>query len=133
MNIDQPIATIMTKDVVCVEPSQKLIDVKHIFEKRNFHHHIPVVEANQLKGMVSLIDFMRAIGKASLNDSDEVYHKLTVKDIMSRELFTKPSTASIREVSTVLAKGDVHAIVIADNGKLSGIVSTADVIRFFLN
>jgi CBS-domain-containing membrane protein len=31
-----------------------------------------------------------------------------------------------------LAKGAVHAIVIADDGMMKGIVSTADVIRYFV-
>ena len=39
-----PIDTIMTKDVVCVSPDQSIIDVKHIYEKEDFHHHIPVTK-----------------------------------------------------------------------------------------
>ena len=55
------ISTIMTKNVVCVSPNQKILDVKHIFEKKHFHHHIPVTENNKLMGMISLIDFMYKI------------------------------------------------------------------------
>ena len=36
------IIEVMTKNVVCVAPEQQLLDVKHIYEKENFHHHIPV-------------------------------------------------------------------------------------------
>lgn len=132
MNTDTSIKNVMTKEVVTVTPSQKLIDVKHIFEKKQFHHHIPVAEKGHLKGMISLVDFLYAIKKASLDDDEEVYHNLTVKDIMRECPITKPSSSSLKEVAQELAKGEVHAILISDEGNLKGIISTADVIRYFL-
>lgn len=133
MNLTMPVSAMMTKEVVSVSPAQKLVDVKHIFEKKNFHHHIPVVENGKLKGMISLVDYLYAIKGASLDDNDETYFKLFVKDIMRGNPVNKPSTSSVKEISEELAKGDVHAIVIADNGIMKGIVSTADIIRFFLS
>ena len=132
MNTDTSIKNVMTKEVVTVTPSQKLIDVKHIFEKKQFHHHIPVADKGQLKGMISLVDFLYAIKSASLDDDEEVYQKLLVKDIMRECPVTKPSSSQLKEVAEELAKGEVHAILIADEGTLKGIVSTADVIRYFL-
>lgn len=133
MNSNVPISTIMTEEVVCVNPSQKLVDIKHIFEKKKFHHHIPVIENGKLKGMISLIDFMYAIKNASLDDNEQEYQSIFVKDIMSVPAVSKPSSSSIKEVAEELAKGRFHAIVIADEGRVKGIVSTADVIRYFLN
>ena len=52
------ISTIMTKNVVCVSHQQKIVDVKHIYEKSNFHHHIPVTKNNKL---VILPDFLTKI------------------------------------------------------------------------
>ncbi|MCE3259708.1 MAG: inosine 5-monophosphate dehydrogenase [Bacteroidetes bacterium] len=80
--LDIPITHVMTKKITSVQPSQKLIDVKHIFEKKDFHHHIPVIERGELKGMISLVDFLFSIKGATLDDDENVYHHLTVKDIM---------------------------------------------------
>lgn len=132
MNINTPIVNVMTKEVVSVNPSQKLIDVKHIFEKKNFHHHIPVTENGKLKGMISLVDYLYAIKNATLDDDDDAYQNLSVKDIMRESPLTKSSSATLKDVALELAKGEVHAIVIADNGEMKGIVSTADTIRYFL-
>jgi len=132
MNFNIPLSEIMTTDLVTVSPGQKLIDVKHIFEKKEFHHHIPVAENGMLIGMVSLIDFLFALKNGSLDDDDEEYHLLFVKDIMRERPYTLPSSSSFREVVEILGKGHIHAIVIADGGKLKGIISTTDVIRFFL-
>jgi CBS domain-containing protein len=132
MNLNIPISDVMTKEVVFVTPSQKLLDVKHIFEKKNFHHHIPVVENGKLTGMIGLVDFLFSIKKASLDDEEKVYHNLFVKDIMRESPVTKRSSSTLKEISEELANGEIHAIVISDDGYLKGIVSTADVIRFFL-
>jgi CBS domain-containing protein len=123
----------MTKNVVCVSPKQKIIDVKHIYEKRKFHHHIPVVEDDKLVGMVSLIDFMYKIGGAGLDDRNDVYTNLTVKDIMTTHPHFASADASIEEIARELAKGNYRAIPIVREEKVVGIVSTADVIKYFIN
>lgn len=127
-----PISSIMTKNVVCVSPEQKIIDVKHIYEKKKFHHHIPVTEHGKLIGMVSLIDFMYKIKGAGLNDNNAIYNELTVKDIMTSKPYAVSPETSISEVAEEFAKGRYHAIPIVENQAVVGIVSTADMIRFYL-
>jgi len=128
-----PISTIMTRDVVCVSPHQKIIDVKRIYEKKDFHHHIPVTENGELIGMVSLIDFMYNINGAGINDNATIYNELKVKDIMTSHPFYLTSNASIEDVANELAKGYYHAIPILENNLIVGIVSTADIIKYFIN
>jgi CBS domain-containing protein len=122
----------MTTNVKCVEPNQKIIDLKHIYEQQKFHHHIPVIEKNKLVGMVSLIDFMRAIHTASLDDNEQVYHTVEVKDIMTSNPVTILDNTSIKEATTLLAKGEFHSLVVAENNELKGIVTTADLLNYFL-
>jgi CBS domain-containing protein len=132
MDLNTPISAIMTTEMTTVQPDQKLLAVKRIYEKKKFHHHIPVVEGNQLKGMISLADFLFAIKGATLDNSEPVYDKLSVADIMINYPVTMPSSSTLGEVSEELSKGEVHAVLIVDNGILKGIVSTADVIRHYL-
>ena len=47
------IITIMTKNVVCISPEQYLLDVKHIYEKKKWHHHIPVLDNDKLVGIAN--------------------------------------------------------------------------------
>ncbi len=127
-----PITSIMTKDVVCVSPQQKIIDVKHIYEKPNFHHHIPVTENGKLVGMVSLIDFMYNIAGAGMKDDAKVYNELNVRDIMTRKPFFLTTKATIEEVAQALSNGYFHAVPILEEDNLVGIITTADVIKFFI-
>jgi CBS domain-containing protein len=39
----------------------------------------------------------------------------------------------IKEVAEILAKGQFHSIVITENNAVKGIVTTADLLRFFLS
>jgi CBS domain-containing protein len=127
-----PVSEIMTGMPESLAPDNLLLDVKHIFEKQNFHHHIPVTQNNELVGMVSLIDFVRVIGAAGLDDSESIYHSRRVKDIMSiSPLSVEPGTPA-EEAANILAKGEVHALAVCENKRLVGIISTADIIRFLL-
>jgi len=127
------ITSIMTKNVVCVSSEQSILDVKHIYEKKDFHHHIPVAENGKLTGMVSLIDFMYNIAGAGIDDNNKVYSELKVKDIMTKKPYYLTASATIEDAAKVLAKGRYHAIPIVEKDKIMGIVSTADIIQFFLN
>lgn len=123
----------MTKKITSVQPHQKLIDVKHIFEKKDFHHHIPVIENDELKGIISLVDFLFAIKEATLDDSEKVYHELTVKDIMKTHPVTITEEATLRDACKILEKGDVHALIVCKNKTVKGILSTTDILSYFLS
>ena len=116
------IIEVMTKNVVCVAPEQQLLDVKHIYEKENFHHHIPVEENGKLVGMVSLIDFMYNISGAGISDDNVVYKELKVKDIMTQNPFYLTTDATIEDVAKVLEKGNYHAVPVLENNSIVGIV-----------
>jgi len=126
------ITNVMTKNVVCISSNQFILDVKHIYEKEEFHHHIPVVDNEKLVGMVSLLDFMYHISGAGLNDDNSVYKKLKVKDIMTPNPFFMTSEVTVEEVANILTEGNYHAVPIMENDKVVGIVSTADIIKHLL-
>lgn len=132
MKLDAPVSGIMTTKVEWVRPDQKLVDVKHLYEKVPFHHHIPVVEKTKVVGMVSLVDFMRAVGKAGLDDQDQVYQTILVKDIMTEKPATIKPDTKIGKIAKDMTKGEVHAFVVAERGVLKGIVSYTDVIRYLM-
>ena len=132
MDLNLPVSTIMTSPVECVMPNQKIIDLKHMYESQHFHHHIPVTENGQLIGMVSLIDFMRAISYASLDDNEAVYSSKIVSDIMSIHPVSIDESSTIGDVANLLAKGEFNSVVITNENHVTGIVTTTDLIRYFL-
>ena len=127
------IIPVMTKNVVYVSPKQDILDIKHIYEKKDWHHHIPVVENDTLVGMVSLVDFMYNIAGAGLSDDHKIYKTLKVKDIMTPNPFYLTTINTVEDIAEVLVLGKYHAIPILENDRLVGIVSTADIIKYYLN
>mgnify|MGYP002396742430 CR=1 FL=1 len=123
----------MTKDVISVSPDQSLLDVKHIYEKKHFHHHIPVTKDKKLVGMISLADFMYGINGAGLDDNSSIYTEKTVKDIMMPNPKCVASDSSISDTAQMLSKGRYRALPVVEDDKIPGIITTADMIRYYLN
>lgn len=132
MNLKLPVSTIMMTPVECVSPQDKILVIKHLYERQRFHRHFPVLEKDRLVGMVSLADYMHAIGDATLDDNEPVYSLKKVEDIMSSNPVTVNTDTSIAEAGALLAKGEFSSIIVLDNGRVTGIVTTTDLIRFFL-
>jgi CBS domain-containing protein len=93
---------------------------------------VPVTENNQLVGIVSLIDFMRAIHTASLDDNEPVYHSILVKDIMSLHPVTIAPTTTLKEASKLLIDGGFHSLIIAENKEVKGIITTSDLLNYLI-
>ncbi len=133
MNLNSTVAELMSTDIECVQPNQQIIDLKHIYEKQPFHQHIPVTENNQLVGIVSLIDFMRAIHNASLDDNEPVYHSILVKEIMSIHPVSIAPTTTLKEASKQLIDGGFHSLIVTENKEVKGIITTTDLLKFLIS
>ncbi len=119
----------MTVTPLCVSKNDSLLTLKHIYEKQKFHHHILVTEHKQVIGIVSLVDFMHAIGNAGLNDDHPVYLK-KVREIMTPHVIMLDGATEIQEALTIFLKNEIHAIPVTKDGLLSGIVTSTDLLRY---
>ncbi len=133
MNLDASISTIMTTSVATVSPDQRILEIKHLYERPDFHSHIPVEENGRLVGIVSIVNFMRAIHDATLDDSEPVYQSTLVREIMTPNPTSVSPETTIREVASILSEGDFHSVVVASGDEVKGIVTTTDLLRLMLN
>lgn len=133
MNLDASISTVMTGSVTTVTPDQRIVDIKHLYERPEFHSHIPVAENGRLVGIVSIVNFMRAIHDATLDDSEPVYQTTLVREIMTPHPVSVHPETTIREVIRLLADGDFHSVVVTSDESVQGIVTTTDLLRLLLN
>lgn len=119
----------MTRLPVAVSANDSLLELKHIYERQKFHHHILVKEGDKVIGIISLVDFMHAIGSAGLNDDDPHYKK-KVKDIMSSPVTMLDGNTEIRQALNLFLRNEIHAIPVTENGVVNGIVTSTDLLRF---
>ncbi|MEZ0180811.1 CBS domain-containing protein [Flavobacterium oncorhynchi] len=131
----EPISHIMTKSVVTVNQND---DLRKVVEKlkSNSIRHIPVVNGKVVVGIISRTDINR-LTFGALFDGQEgvdeaILDMLSISQVMTSKPRTLPSDTIIKDLAEVFAKEDFHALPVVDNGELKGIVTTTDVIKYFL-
>ena len=130
-----PVSQIMSKELITLTPTQSLYDAERLFKKNNIRH-IPVVEGDKIIGIVSYSDLLR-ISFADMTDGEDevtsvVYDMYTIPQIMAKTPLTVAADTSIKEVAEILAKQSFHSIPVVENGKLVGLVTTTDLIKYLL-
>ncbi len=126
------IVDIMTTEPTTIERSSPLSEAYDILNRAPFHHLI-VVEGDDPVGMVASSDILRLVYDADGTDEQRLRtfldHQFVIDDAMTEELRTIPSSASIRDAAGALADGLAHSVLVMDEGKLVGIVTTTDLVR----
>ena len=131
-----PISQIMTTNVVTLTTKDNLVTAEETFKKHRIRH-IPVVSGDTILGILSYTDLMR-ISFADAIDEDEydvdtmVYNMFSIEQVMVKDVVSVPPTATVKEVAQFLAQKEFHALPVVDDGKLVGIVTTTDLIRYLL-
>ena len=136
MRKNEPIFNLMTKEVVTLS----LTDTLYSAEKRlkvNHIRHIPVVDGDELIGLLSMSDLKRISFFDSYNNEGTedaaIYNMLSIKDLMIKKPLTVSSDTTILEVSKLLATKEFHSLPVVDDGKLVGIITTTDLLHFFID
>jgi len=125
----------MTPNVKSVSITQKLDEAKSLMEENGIRH-IPVTIGENLVGIISKTD----LDKFSLTDAYDnqdnankaLFESFTVEKIMTKSPTTVQASTTIKAVAETFVENDFHALPVVENGKLVGIVSTTDVMKYLL-
>lgn len=124
---------IMTTNVVSIPSNTSLADARRLMDAHRVKH-LPVVDKENLVGIVT----KNALDKAgpseltafSKQELNYLLAKLTVKEIMSRDLMTISPGADVKEaLLLILAQmNKTRALLVMENNYMVGIVTTSDFI-----
>ncbi|MCK6691460.1 MAG: CBS domain-containing protein [Thermoanaerobaculia bacterium] len=133
MILDTPISAIMTKDVFIVGAGDPLHDVAITFNNHDIRH-APVTSKGFLVGMLSWVDLKKvpAGGVLESLDTGEDYGKLVVGEVMTRDPVSVQASDTVGDLAEILSENEFHAVPVLEGNRIVGIVSTTDLIRFFL-
>ncbi|MGI9530945.1 CBS domain-containing protein [Lutimonas sp.] len=135
MKKNEPISSIMTKEVVTLNLEDSLYSAEKRM-KKNHIRHMPVVSDEKLIGLISLSDLQRisfidAYGKEGTEDTP-IYNMLDIKDLMIKKPLTASPQTTIMEVSKLLASKEFHSLPVVEEDKLVGIITTTDLLHYFI-
>lgn len=131
----EPISHIMTKTVVTANENDGLRMVVEKL-KKNTIRHIPIIRGKEVIGIISRTDINRltfgALFEGQEGADEAILDMLTIPQVMTSKPMTVSSDSVIRDLAEIFVKEEFHALPIVDNGELKGIVTTTDVVRYFL-
>lgn len=130
-----PVSQIMATDVVTLNQKNSLYDAERLFRTHNIRH-LPVVDGKKLVGVLSYSDLLK-ISYADVTEGDDivesiVYDSHSIIQVMAKIPTTVTPDTTIKEVVEVLSKHSFHSLPITENGELVGIVTTTDLLKYFL-
>ena len=135
------LSKIMSSPVITVNIKDNMTVVRDIFEHNNIHH-IPVLDPKRkLAGIISKSDYHKILHSLTLfkaNKSEEynnaVLQSLLVEDVMTQQLASLGVEDDISTAAAYFRENLFHAIPIVDeDGKLTGIVTTFDLLSYAFN
>ncbi len=127
------IEAIMSTDLLTVEPSSSLADVRALM-RDNGIHHVPVVDGDSLVGLVTLTNVLAATD-SFLRDDDSRIHatEIPVRDVMVTDVATVDIGASLRHAALFMEKHKIGCLPVTNCGKLAGIITDTDFVAVAIN
>ncbi len=127
---------VMTCNVITIPSSTSLAEARRIMDAHHMRR-LPVVDKGALVGIVTRDALDRAgpsqLTSFSIHDITRLLNKVTVKEVMGRDLVTVSPDATVEEAVTVAQEKKVGALLVVDNDRLVGIATTNDFFYKMLN
>lgn len=120
----------MTRNVVWVDPELSLTDAAALMEEWNIRH-LPVLEDNQLVGILSDRDIL--LRSTLQEDGDVVVEDATVGEAMTPEPFTCKTSSTLGSVAAAMVERKIDSFPVLDEeGDLAGLVTSSDLLEVLI-
>lgn len=128
------ISEIMSTRVVTIEMDDRLSVAKEIFENAPFHHLL-VIEDDELQGVLSERDYLRAlspnIGNINETERDSETLQRRAHQVMSRNPITIAPHKTLKEASRLMLEHDIGSLPVLKRGEIVGIITWKDLLRAY--
>jgi tRNA nucleotidyltransferase (CCA-adding enzyme) len=118
------ISDLMSYPVVTVSPDIRMTQVQAILGEKG-HTGLPVLDEGRLVGIISKRDFRKAKKTSAL--------KAPVRAFMTKNVTTIEPGSSPVQAARLMIQHDIGRLPVAENGRVIGIVTRSDTMRYFYN
>jgi acetoin utilization protein AcuB len=130
------ISDIMRTNVISVPSTTSLAEARKIMDSNGIRR-LPIIDRNRLVGIVTKddLDKMGPSQLTTFNVHELAYmlNKITVKDVMHRDVVTISPDATIEEATAIAQARHIGSMVITDGDRVVGFVTTNDIFLGVLN
>lgn len=123
MDLRTPIRVYMTKKLIGVKPEDTVRRAGEVMVEFDIGSLVVVDEKGNVVGFLTKGDIIRRMVIPGLPNTTPV------KEIMTKDLVTVPSTAPLGEVLDLLSKKGIKHILVEEEGKIVGIFSISDLLE----
>lgn len=123
MDLRTPIRVYMTKKLIGVKPDDTVRRAGEVMVEFDIGSLVVVDEEGNVVGFLTKGDIIRRMVIPGLPNTTPV------KEIMTKDLVTVPSTAPLGEVLDLLSKKGIKHILVEEEGKIVGIFSISDLLE----
>lgn len=124
----------MSAPVITVTPETSLTEARKIIDEHQIRA-LPVMKGNQLVGIITKRGLLRLdlsiLGNESWNQGVEMREE-TVGEIMTAKPITLLPETLIPKAARIMLENKITALPVMENGKLVGILTNSDLLRFIL-
>ncbi len=132
-NLMFSIEAIMSTNLITVAPDATLAEARALMHDNRIHH-IPVVEGDQLVGLVTLTNVLAATDSFLREDDNRIHaNDIGIADAMVTDVATVDVNASLRHAALFLEKHKIGCLPVLDNGTLVGIITDTDFVAVAIN
>lgn len=122
----------MTKEVVWVSGATSLREAADLMKVRKIRH-LPVMDENQLMGVVTDRDVRQAMPARAASveghDPQNVLDKVYVHDIMTARVVAVSPDVSIPKAADLMCRNKIGCLPVLDEEALIGIITESDILR----
>jgi acetoin utilization protein AcuB len=125
----------MSRPVISVSADAPINEVLAMFKKEHIRR-APVMKTGKLVGIVSERDLLNASPSSattlSIWELNYLISKVTVKDVMSRQVITVDQDTPIEEAARIMADMKIGGLPVTSGGKVVGMITETDLFKIFL-
>ena len=125
----------MSKPVISVSPDLPINEALNVMKRENIRR-TPVIQFGKLVGIVSDIDLVNAspsqATSLSVWELNYLLSKITVKDVMTRNVFTITEDIPIENAARIMVDKRIGGMPVMRGEEVVGIITETDIFKIFL-
>ena len=127
---------VMTHNVVTIPINMPILEAERLLEFHKFER-LPIVDRGKLVGLVTKDTLLKATPSHATSFSRGELHylmsKLTVKEIMKKNLITVTPDTPIERATAIAQENRVGCLLVVEGERVAGILTTNDVFYRVIN